>query len=59
MEAANSIAKKSLFLPLNVEYSDLMMITYQGFVLLRAISPLLQEKVMENSLKHMSRISSL
>lgn len=65
MEAANSIAKKkkkekkSLFLPLNVEYSDLMIIAHQGFLLLSATSPFLREEVMESSLKHTNRISSL
>lgn len=36
MEAANSVAQEkkiSPFLLLNVEYSDLMLITYQSFVL--------------------------
>lgn len=58
-EAADSVAKRSFVLPLNTQYSELMMITYQGSMFLTAISPFLQERIMESWLKqHTSRNSS-
>lgn len=61
MEAADPIAKKkkSLFLPLHVEYSDLMIIALPRFCASECYFPLFTGKVMESSLKHTNRISSL